>query len=164
MAEQREEYLLNRTSPFDIEPGVENRSDLALSPNPDVNKSTVLCIVQDGGDTITNALVKVLTISGDPVDHQFTNAVGESVSNQIPAGTYLVVVSAPGYITSTPVTVNLPNTTGVAVNVTLLPDPSAAQNTVYGLVFDQNTSCTYRRCDRRAFGHDGSGDQFHNDR
>jgi len=140
MAEQREQYLLNQSSQFNITPGVENRSDLTLLPNPDVNKSAIVCMVQYNSTPLANALVKVLTASGDPVDHQFTNSEGESVSIQIPAGTYQVVVSAPGFVTSTPQTVTLPNTSGVILNVTLAPDTRAAQNTIYGLVIDQITS------------------------
>ena len=139
MAEQREQYLLNQSSQINITPGDENRSDLALSPNPDVNKSAIVGIVQYNNAPVVNALVKVLTPAGDPVDHQFTNSAGESVTAQIPAGTYQVVVSAPGFVTSTPQTVNLPNTSGAFVNVSLTPDPRAELNTIYGLVIDQNT-------------------------
>lgn len=139
MAEKREKYLLNRSSEFILASGAENRTDLTLSLNPDVNKSTIICIVTADSSPVVNALAKVLTTTGDPVDHQFTNAEGQAVSDQIPNGIYRVVVSAPGFITSTPITVNLPGSTGVIANIALSPDPRTAKNTLYGLVLDQVT-------------------------
>lgn len=139
MAEKREKYLLNRSSEFTLASGAENRTDLTLSLNPDVNKSTIICIVTADSSPVVNALAKVLTTTGDPVDHQFTNAEGQAVSDQIPNGIYRVVVSAPGFITSTPITVNLPGSTGVIANIALSPDPRTAKNTLYGLVLDQVT-------------------------
>ena len=140
MAEEREQYLLNQTPQFNLDAGAENRSDLSLVPNPDINKSVIICSVQYNSNPVTNALVKILTVSGDPVDHQFTNAEGQTVSMMLPAGTYLVVVSAPGYVSTVANTVNLPNTTGVILNISLTPDPRTALNALYGLVLDADTS------------------------
>jgi len=140
LAEEREQYLLNKTPQFTLEAGAENRSDLSLTPNPDINKSVIICSVQYNSNPVTNALVKILTVSGDPVDHQFTNAGGQTVSMMLPSGTYLVVVSAPGYVSTVANKVSLPNTTGVIVNISLTPDPRAALNTLYGLVIDADTS------------------------
>jgi len=140
LAEQREQYLLNRTPQFNLGAGAEVRSDLSLTPNSDINKGVIICSVQYNGNPVANALVKILTVSGNPIDHQFTNAEGQAVSMMLPAGTYMVVVSAPGFVSTVGNTVNLPNTTGVILNVSLTLDPRAALNALYGLVLDADTS------------------------
>ena len=139
MAEQRESYLLNRSEQFNLATGAENRTDLVLSPNPDVNKSVIAGDVLTGTTPVPNALVKILTLSGNPVDHQFTNASGRFASMQLPAGIYHVVATAPGFLTSEPVTVNLAATSAYLVIFSLSPDPRAAKNTIYGLILDQST-------------------------
>lgn len=137
MAQTRESFLLNNSQPFDLSRGAESRSDLTLTPSTDLNKSSIVTIVSDGANPITDALVKVLTQSGDPVDHQFSNEIGHSISTPLDTGIYQVVASAPGFITSLPVTVNLPAVTTYFLNITLSGDPRAVQNTLYGLVLDQ---------------------------
>jgi hypothetical protein len=137
MAQNRESFLLNRSLEFDLATGAENHTDLTLTPNPDLNKSPIVTNVLVGGAPLPNAMVKVLTPAGDPIDHQFTNAQGTAISRPLPTGTYQVVVSAPGYVTSLPVTVNLAAAIASIITVTLEPDPRALQNTVYGLVLDQ---------------------------
>jgi hypothetical protein len=135
MANRKEEYLLGRSSQFTLTTTGENQTDLSLTSNPALNYSTIFTTVTDGTTPIHNALVQIL-LSGNPVDSQFTNASGQSASVQLVNGVYQVVASAPGYVTSAPVTANLTGTGCVAVTITLAADPRAALNTVYGLVLD----------------------------
>jgi 5-hydroxyisourate hydrolase-like protein (transthyretin family) len=81
--------------------------------------------------------VQILTSSGDPVDSQFTNSLGQSASTQLANGIYQVVAAAPGYLTSVPVIANLSGSVCVAVNILLTADPRTTLNTLYGLVLDQ---------------------------
>ncbi|HOV80522.1 MAG TPA: carboxypeptidase-like regulatory domain-containing protein [Bacillota bacterium] len=139
MAQQRESFLLNSSQQFSLATGAENRTDLTLSPNPDLRTSIITGNVLTGSTPVVNALVKVLTPAGDPVDHQFTNAEGNYMTNPLPTGVYQIVAAAPGFLTSAPATVNLPAVTGSFVNFTLTTDPRGSKNTLYGLVLDQVT-------------------------
>ncbi len=139
MTQNRESYLLNRSPEFDLTAGAENRTDLALTPSPDLNKGIIVTTVMSGDAPVVNALVKILTLSGDPVDHQFTNASGLAASLPLSSGIYQVVTAAPGYITSLPVTANVPASNRVIVDISIATDPRAAQNTLYGLVLDNVT-------------------------
>lgn len=137
---QHESYMLNRSPEFNLSTGAENRTDLTLTPNPAVHYSAIVGVVLFGTTPLVNALVKVLTPSGDPLDHQYTNDEGAYTTTQFPAGVYQILASAPGYLTSAPVTVNLPFDSAAFVDFNLTPDPRAAQNTLFGLVLDQVTS------------------------
>lgn len=135
----QESFLLNNSQPFNLETGAENRTDLSLIPNPNFGSSAIVVNVTAATIPVMNALLKILTPTGNPVSHQFTNEDGVAIAQELPSGIYQVVVSAPGYITSTPVTINLPVATGGFIAVELTADPRAAENTLYGLVLDQVT-------------------------
>ncbi len=136
---QHESYLLNRSPQFSLGTGAENRTDLTLTPNPAVHYSAVIGSVLAGTTPLLNALVKVMTPGGNPLDHQYTNAQGAYTTAQFPAGVYQMVASAPGYLTSAPVTVNLPADSAAFVDFNLTADPRALLNTLFGLVLDQVT-------------------------
>jgi len=139
MTQRNESFFLKDSPSFNLATGAENRTDLVLTPNPDVNNSPIVSAVLAGTTPLFNALVKILTLNGDPLDHQFTNTNGIAVSKSLPVGTYQAVASAPGFLTSAPVIVNVPLASGAFANFTLTPDPRAALNTIYGLVLDQTT-------------------------
>ncbi|MHB8124433.1 MAG: carboxypeptidase regulatory-like domain-containing protein [Desulfitobacteriaceae bacterium] len=139
MAQNRESYLLDRSQEFNLTTGAENRTDLTLTPNPDVRNSPIATYVLAGQTPVLDALVKVLTPTGNPIDHNYTNAQGLGISMPLPTGIYQVVASAPGFVTSAPVTVNLPAVDAALITISLTPDPRAALNTLYGLVLDQVT-------------------------
>ena len=139
MAQNREAFLLNQSPQFSVSIGAENRTDLSLEPNPDVNKGPIITTVLSDGKPIFNAMVKILTTTGEPVDHSFTNTDGFADSIRLPAGTYMVVASAPGYITSTPEVVNLPSVNTVLLDISLVPDPRVQKNTLFGLILDDQT-------------------------
>lgn len=136
---EHESYLLNRSPQFSLSTGAENRTDLTLTPNPAVHYSAIVGSVLAGATPLLNALVKVMTQSGNPLDHQYTNSEGAYITAQFPAGVYLLVASAPGYLTSAPVTVNLPADSAAFVDFNLTADPRALLNNLYGLVLDQVT-------------------------
>jgi hypothetical protein len=137
MPSRKEEYLLGRSSQFTLATAGENETDLTLNSNPTLNYEAIFTTVTDGTTPISNASVQILTSSGDPVDSQFTNALGQSTSKQLNTGIYQVVAAAPGYLTSDPVTANLTGAACVAVSIALTTDPRATLNTIYGLVLDQ---------------------------
>lgn len=139
MAENRESFLLDRSPEFNLATGSENRTDLALTPNPDMLNTPIATFVLTGQTPVPDALVKVLTPIGNPIDHSFTNVQGLSISNPLTTGVYHVVASAPGFVTSAPVVVNLPAVNAVLITISLTPDPRAALNSLYGLVLDQVT-------------------------
>jgi hypothetical protein len=139
MATRKEQYLLGRSSQFTLTTIGENQTNLTLASNPTLNYGTIFTTVIVGTTPVSNALVQILTSSGDPVDSQFTNALGQSASNQLPNGIYQVVAAAPGYLTSDPVPANLTGATCVAISISLAADPRTTLNTLYGLVLDQVT-------------------------
>ncbi len=139
MTFKHESYLLNRSSQFSLGTGAENRTDLTLAPNPAVHYSAIAGNVLSGATPLVNALVKVLTPGGNPLDHQYTNTQGGFITSQFPAGVYQILVSAPGFLTSAPVTVNLPADSAAFVDFNLSADPRAAKNSLFGLVLDQVT-------------------------
>jgi hypothetical protein len=137
MSSRKEEYLLGRSSQFTLTTAGENQTNLTLASNPTLNYQAIFTTVTAGTTPIYNALVQILTSSGDPVDSQFTNALGQSASIQLANGVYQVVAAAPGYLTSAPVTANLTGAACVAVSISLTADPRTTLNTLYGLVLDQ---------------------------
>lgn len=139
MPVRNESYLLQKSPQFSIATGAENRTDLVLTPNPNVNKGAIFGYVKHGQTPLHDAMVKILTPGGDPVDHQFTNTNGLYISAQLPPGTYQVVASYPGFLTGAPVTVTLGAAAYVQADSSLTPDPRAAKNTLYGLVLEQGT-------------------------
>ena len=130
-------YLLEQSPEFNLATGAENRTDLTLTPNPDLRKGGIAVYVFHDSTPIADAMVKILTPTGDPVDHQFSNAQGAAVTIPLFAGVYNIVAVAPGYVTSMPVTVNLSEVSSVLVNITMTPDPRTALNTLFGLVLDK---------------------------
>lgn len=139
MPQRRENFLLSQSPQFDIATGAENRTDLTLTPNPEAAFAPVAGNVSDGTSPLPNALVKVLTTTGNPVDHQYTNSDGNYASKELPTGIYHVVASAPGFLTSPTTVANVSGTEGTFANFVLTPDPRAVKNTLYGLVLDQTT-------------------------
>jgi hypothetical protein len=134
---RKEQYLLGRSSQFTVTTAGENETDLSLASNPTLNYGVIYTVVTAGATPVFNALVQILTSSGDPVTAQFTNGSGQAVTGQLPAGVYQVVASAPDYLTSDPVIANLPGAAGIAISIALTADPRAALNTIYGLVLDE---------------------------
>jgi hypothetical protein len=133
----KEQYLLGRSSPFDLTTAGENQTNLTLDSNPALNYGVIFTTVTAGTTPVYNASVQILTSSGNPVASLFTNAFGQALSSQLPAGVYQVVASAAAYLTSVPVIANLPGAAGVALSISLAVDPRTALNTIYGLVLDQ---------------------------
>jgi hypothetical protein len=136
MSSRKEQYLLGRSSQFTLTTAGENQTNLTLDSNPTLNYATIFTTVTAGTTPVFNALVQILSSSGNPVGSQFTNALGQAASNQLANGVYQVVASAPTYVTSDPVTANLTGTGCVTVSISLTADPRAAFNTIYGLVLD----------------------------
>lgn len=137
MATRKELYLLGRSSQFSVTTAGENKTDLTLASSSKTNYGAIAVEVKAGTAPVSNALVQILTSSGAPVESQFTNPSGLSVSSQLPAGLYHVVAAAPGYLTSAPATANLPGAAGVKISLSLTADPRASLNTIYGLVLDE---------------------------
>ena len=139
MATRRESFIPDRSQHFNLATGAENRTDLTLAPNPAVDYGSITGFVMTGTTPVENAMVKVLTLQSEPLDHQFTNEAGRFATSPLPAGNYQVVASAPGFLTSEPGTVNLMAARDFLINFSLTPDPRAAKNALFGLILNQLT-------------------------
>lgn len=132
----RENFFLGRSDTFNLPANSENQTNLTLSPNPNIFDGFVIGIVLSGGLPVDNALIKVLTPAGDPVAHVFSNANGFFSTPPLNQSVYEVVASAPGLLTSSPVTVNINVPTAVYITINMVTDPRASLNTLYGLVIN----------------------------
>lgn len=139
MAIRNESYKLIKSPQFNLPSGGENRTDVTLPPNPAVREGLIVGFVTTGQTPLDNVVVKILTTSGNPVTHSYTNGDGGYLSDQLEPGIYQVIASRPGFLTSAPVSVNLPLSTIAQVDFDLSPDPLAALNNLYGLVLEQGT-------------------------
>lgn len=139
MAIRNESYKLIKSPQFNLPAGGENRTDVVLPSNPDVRNGVITGFVTTGETPLDDVVIKVLTTGGNPIDHTYSNANGAYTTDQLQPGIYNVVASRPGFLTSAPITVNLPLSTIAAVNFNLSPDPLAVLNNLYGLVLDQST-------------------------
>lgn len=88
-------YGLQYSADFSIQGLQEGDIDLSLPPVSDT-AATVYGTVTDGTQPIADAVVKLFDEHGVPFQHTMTNAAGEYVLENVPAGTYTLATVKEG--------------------------------------------------------------------
>lgn len=87
-----DDFLLKRSTSFELDATTEARADLSLSQSASTT-GNIQGLVTNGGALITGATVKLISGTGEPVAHTETNSVGRYQFSGIPTGTYRVNVA-----------------------------------------------------------------------
>lgn len=91
-------------------------------------------VQQPDGVVIPNATVKIFRSNGQPFMHENTNSAGRFIFLQIPAGSYTITASEPGFLTPVRIPISVIANRTLNVIITMQPDPDANKNAVFGIV------------------------------
>lgn len=134
-----DQYLLGRSAPVELAETAEGRADLTLSlsaPTTGTVRGTVTNAAT--ADPVAGAIVKLMTPNGTAVDHRETNPAGNYAFDSVAPGSYLVLISATGFVTPAPSAFTVTGGKTVVVDLALTPSTSPA-GAVYGTVTDAIT-------------------------
>ncbi len=113
----------------------ETRIDLSLNINSSVDSGSITgTVVDNTGNPIGNATVKLNTANIEPYDHTNTNPQGKFIFPNVPAGSYLMGAIKEGYLLPNAISVSVVKNKATNVTITLLPDPNANKNIIFGIV------------------------------
>lgn len=126
-------YGLQYSADFSIQGLQEADIDLSLPPVSDT-AATVYGIVTDGTLPLADAVVKLFDEKGVPFQHTLTNAEGEFVLENVPAGTYTLAAVKAGYRLSDAAGVILQQRDTTRIDLVCTADPTLALGTIAGVV------------------------------
>lgn len=126
-------YGLQYSADFSIQGLQEADIDLSLPPVSDT-AATVYGTVTDGTQPIADAVVKLFDEHGVPFQHTMTNAVGEYVLENVPAGTYTLAAVKEGCRLSDAAGVILQQRDTTRIDLICIADPTLALGTIAGVV------------------------------
>lgn len=134
-----DDFLLNESSTFVLGAATENRTDLILTqlaaPTAGIHGTVTNSA---SGLAVDNAIVKLRTQSGDPVEHTETNPAGNYSIQGITPGTYTINVALFGFITSNGLTFTIQSGQSLNFNISITPN-SRALNAISGIITNQST-------------------------
>lgn len=136
-------YILGQSEQKQIQGvGEEIRLDLQLEPQPlnDTGKVTGI-VVDENGNPITGALIKIMDANYEPLLHAITGTDGTYTLDTVPAGTgYNVFANAAGKALNQGTSFSIAAGQVITRDFTLLDDPSAQLGIVAGDLYDATTS------------------------
>lgn len=130
-----DQYNLLASGPFLINGTEEITEDLQLTQSTTSQEGVITGIVTaQGGAPLEGATVKVYNSADIPIAHAITNPQGRYTIPSVVSGTYKVVATKTGYLTPLAVPVTVTANRPTTVDFTLIPDPDAPLNTLYGII------------------------------
>lgn len=126
-------YGLQYSADFSIHGLQEADVDLSLPAVSDT-AATVYGVVTDGTLPLADAVVKLFDEKGMPFQHTLTNAEGEFVLENVPAGTYTLAAVKAGYRLSDAAGVILHQRDTTRIDLVCTADPSLALGSIAGVV------------------------------
>jgi protocatechuate 3,4-dioxygenase beta subunit len=130
------EYKIKASDQVNMVGRDEIRINLDLEKNPETNTGTVQgTVVDSGGVPIGGATVKLCYASTlDPYNHTNTNPQGNFIFNNVPIGSYQIAAIKEGYLMPLAISLSVVKNTSTQVDITLVPNPNANKNIIYGVV------------------------------
>jgi len=129
-----DKYNLQASPQFSVSGTEELTENFQLIVSTTSEEGVITGTVTSGSVPVAGATVKVFDSSDAPIAHAVTNTEGKYTISSVVKGSYKVTVAMDGYLTPlvTPITVaaNRPTT----VNFSLVVDPGAALNTLFGII------------------------------
>lgn len=135
-----DQYNLKASEQFSISGTDELTKNFQLTASTTSEEGIITGTVISSTTTpIDGATVKVFNSSDTPIAHAITNPQGQYTIPSIVKGTYKVVATMNGYLTPLVIPVTVVANRPTTINFTLIPDPGAVLNTVYGIIREAGT-------------------------
>lgn len=136
-----DKFLLKKSSPKELPSGgQEIRIDVQLNENPNLNSGSLTgTVTGPEGETVSGAVVKVLTKQFDPVAHTDTNEEGQYIIRNLEPGSYNVLAVKGIYLRSNVKGVSIPAKKQVTVDLSFDEPPfTPPLAVVWGRVLDSS--------------------------
>lgn len=136
-----EKYSLEPSEQFNLVGREEKNEDLQLSPSIEPDSGSISGTVHGSdGTPIAGATIKLFDNTGQPFEHVNSNSSGLFDFAGIPAGSYFITASKPGFLTPSRIPVSVIQNGSASVDITMSVDPNANSNALYGIVFDTSNN------------------------
>lgn len=129
-----DQYNLQASAQFAVSGTEELTENFQLTPSTTSQEGVITGIVTSSTIPVEGATVKVFDSSDNPVAHAVTNPEGRYTIAAVVQGTYKVVAAKTGYLTPLVIPVTVVANRPTNVDISLVADPSALLNTLFGII------------------------------
>lgn len=139
-----DQYTLKDSPVFSIAGTEEKVENLQLTLSPTSEEGVVTGTVTTGSPAapVANAIVKIFDTNDMPIAHAITNPQGIYNIPAVRKGTYKITACKNGFLTPIAISISISANRPTTQNITLVSDPDAALNIVYGIVKEVGTNPT----------------------